>query len=440
MALTCAMTTTNNCRFENSINASDTFLSSDDGIYCCNYVLGSDVSQLSQNDLLKHITLVRDLNIASLISDYVFVIIAIIVFMCLYNKAPAKDEKAANDNKAADKKVAKNKKADGKHAKQVQKDLAKAEKMFLIITALGSIVDIGITFSVVYFINQNNLIDTLFNLYYSSCYSEDIDLLLFDLQNQFETILILDSFEGALDLISLIVLFVGIFFCRENKTLKAMSEGIHSFMFIVFDLALITTNVFLFVLPTFDTFKSSYNNENYICYGTTLVPTIQQTPSPVTTSLQPTQAVPINTTTLSPTFAVPTRSPFQTTLTPTPSSVQSSVTNTGFSTEVYAVIGGAILMTFCCCLWCFYRFWWKQKKSARELGDAEDELDQQMADNERGFGKDLDVGDVAFNPMASGVPGMNRPMDAFGNELHTTDVQNEIFQVRQDFGSQKYGR
>eukprot|EP01083_Nonionella_stella_P276489 939477_1 len=93
--------------------------------------------------------------------------------------------------------------------------------------------------------------------------------------------------------------------------------------------------------------------------------------------------------------------------------------------------------------WLVYRFWWKQKKTASELGDAEDELDQQQADNEAGFGKDLDVGDVAFNPMATGVPGMNRPADAFGNELHQrqleqqndmVDVQAEIFQVRQDYG------
>eukprot|EP00486_Rosalina_sp_Unknown_P000036 CAMPEP_0201564396 /NCGR_PEP_ID=MMETSP0190_2-20130828/2683_1 /ASSEMBLY_ACC=CAM_ASM_000263 /TAXON_ID=37353 /ORGANISM="Rosalina sp." /LENGTH=919 /DNA_ID=CAMNT_0047980545 /DNA_START=244 /DNA_END=3003 /DNA_ORIENTATION=- len=98
--------------------------------------------------------------------------------------------------------------------------------------------------------------------------------------------------------------------------------------------------------------------------------------------------------------------------------------------------------------WLVYRFWWKQKKTATELGDAEDELDQQIADNEAGFGKELDVGDVAFNPMATGVPGMNRPADAFGNELHQrqieqqndmVDVQAEIFQVRQDYGQVNTG-
>merc|ERR1719411_553347 len=88
------------------------------------------------------------------------------------------------------------------------------------------------------------------------------------------------------------------------------------------------------------------------------------------------------------------------------------------------------------------------RMSSRSLGDAEGELDQQHADNEAGFGKDLDVGDVAFNPMATGVPGMDRPADAFGNEIQQrqmhaqndmVDVQAEVFQVRQDYGQVQTG-
>lgn len=103
----------------------------------------------------------------------------------------------------------------------------------------------------------------------------------------------------------------------------------------------------------------------------------------------------------------------------------------------------ALLVFMLIMAYLIYRFWWKQKKTATELGDAEDELDQQKADNEAGFGKDLDVGDVAFNPMATGVPGMERPADVFGNELQQrqmqahndmVDVQAEVFQVRQDYG------
>eukprot|EP00485_Elphidium_margaritaceum_P017107 CAMPEP_0202733248 /NCGR_PEP_ID=MMETSP1385-20130828/188069_1 /ASSEMBLY_ACC=CAM_ASM_000861 /TAXON_ID=933848 /ORGANISM="Elphidium margaritaceum" /LENGTH=932 /DNA_ID=CAMNT_0049399577 /DNA_START=237 /DNA_END=3035 /DNA_ORIENTATION=+ len=103
----------------------------------------------------------------------------------------------------------------------------------------------------------------------------------------------------------------------------------------------------------------------------------------------------------------------------------------------------ALLVFLLCLAWLIYRFWWRQKKKAGELGDAQDELQQQQADNQQGFGKDLDVGDVAFNPMATGVPGMNRPADAFGNEIHQrqihqqnemVDVQAEVFQVREDYG------
>jgi len=102
------------------------------------------------------------------------------------------------------------------------------------------------------------------------------------------------------------------------------------------------------------------------------------------------------------------------------------------------------MLIFMLCLgYLIYRFWWKQKKTATELGDAEDELDQQKADNEAGFGGDIGHGDVVMNPMATGVPGMNRPQDVFGNEIQQrqlnaqndmVDVQAEVFQVRQDYG------
>eukprot|EP01083_Nonionella_stella_P087162 242355_1 len=45
-----------------------------------------------------------------------------------------------------------------------------------------------------------------------------------------------------------------------------------------------------------------------------------------------------------------------------------------------------------------------KQQQCEELGDVLDELDQIARDREAGFGSDLDVGDVAFNPMASGVP------------------------------------
>eukprot|EP01084_Bolivina_argentea_P058558 106929_1 len=45
-----------------------------------------------------------------------------------------------------------------------------------------------------------------------------------------------------------------------------MSEGIHGFMFAIFDLILITVNVFVFVLPSYATFLSYYDNKQYLCY------------------------------------------------------------------------------------------------------------------------------------------------------------------------------
>merc|ERR1712087_285309 len=80
---------------------------------------------------------------------------------------------------------------------------------------------------------------------------------------------------------------------------------------------------------------------------------------------------------------------------------------------------------------------------------GENELDQQHADNEQGFGGDLNHGDVVFNPIATGVPGMDRPADAFGNEIQQrqqmaqndmVDVQAEVFQVRQDYGQVQTGQ
>jgi len=109
----------------------------------------------------------------------------------------------------------------------------------------------------------------------------------------------------------------------------------------------------------------------------------------------------------------------------------------------------ALLVFLICLCWLVYRFWWSQKKTAAELGDAENELDQQHADNEAGFGGDLNHGDVVFNPIATGVPGMDRPADAFGNEIQQrqqmaqndmVDVQAEVFQVRQDYGQVQTGQ
>eukprot|EP01084_Bolivina_argentea_P172199 298303_1 len=260
----CGLTNAPNCAYNADNINNGTELTYDEDVYCCNYVLGRDSNSLSQQQLFDQITLVKNLNIISLISDYAFVIIAVCVLTMTYFNG---------------------------------KDLKRAKTVTLIITTIGSLIDIGLTFSIVAIIDQNGLIDILFHLYSSVCYSENIELTLLDLHNQFETVLVLDAVEGSLDIISLIVLCIGISFCRDSS-LQSMSEGIHGFMFMIFDLILITVNVFIYVLPSYNTFVKSYDNENEICFqkiskkipthSSTTDPTIGK-PTTVGSSKTPTQ-------------------------------------------------------------------------------------------------------------------------------------------------------
>eukprot|EP01084_Bolivina_argentea_P024119 45001_1 len=230
--LNCTISEVNRCSYGTNLNETESFLS---GSYCCVYLSSSHSSQqISQNELHEFITLVRDMNIASFACDFFFVIIAFITFVSLY----------------------------------FLKGIETAKCTTLLITSLGSLIDIIITFTVVIVVEQNNLIQTMLDLYDNKCYSEDTDVTILDLQNQFQNILILDMVEGVLDLISLLILIAGYCFCRDS-TLEAMSEGIHGFMFAVFDLILITVNVFIFVLPSYQLFTSFYDNELHLCYTTT---------------------------------------------------------------------------------------------------------------------------------------------------------------------------
>eukprot|EP01084_Bolivina_argentea_P172198 298302_1 len=269
----CGLTNAPNCAYNADNINNGTELTYDEDVYCCNYVLGRDSNSLSQQQLFDQITLVKNLNIISLISDYAFVIIAVCVLTMTYFNG---------------------------------KDLKRAKTVTLIITTIGSLIDIGLTFSIVAIIDQNGLIDILFHLYSSVCYSENIELTLLDLHNQFETVLVLDAVEGSLDIISLIVLCIGISFCRDSS-LQSMSEGIHGFMFMIFDLILITVNVFIYVLPSYNTFVKSYDNENEICF--------QKISKKITP--KPTQSPTTDPTTAKPTTIGPSKSPTQPTATPT---------------------------------------------------------------------------------------------------------------------------
>merc|ERR1719295_133452 len=88
------------------------YLTVEEGAFCCGYVLNDGA--LSQTDLFNAITMVKDLNIASLISDYVFVFIALCVLVCF------------------------------------------GRKEALLFSTVGSFIDICITYSIVGIIDQNN--------------------------------------------------------------------------------------------------------------------------------------------------------------------------------------------------------------------------------------------------------------------------------------------
>eukprot|EP01083_Nonionella_stella_P240052 839507_1 len=226
------------CELTSNVDCPTVNLSYTDDVYCCAYVLGNPHNldgQLSQQGLFNAVTLVRDLNIASLVSDYVFVIVALCIFGGLYQQSG---------------------------------DITKAKRMTLILTALGSLIDVCITFTIVGILDQNHLVNGMADLYENHCYSPSLDRTILDLENQFQTVLILDVVEGILDIISLSILACGTYFrCNDdNSEFATCSEGIHTFMFAVFDVIIISTNVFVFVLPSYAVFKDAYNDGTKLCF------------------------------------------------------------------------------------------------------------------------------------------------------------------------------
>ena len=228
----CNLTHANNCLYDG--------LSFEESVYCCNYVLNNEMggyfnNYVTQNQLYTQVTAVKDLNVAALIIDYIFVAMAICTFGILY-------------------------------CMETEDEFIR--KRVLIITTIGTVIDIALTFSIVGVISTNNLIDVFLNLYDAKCYSEDMERTIFDFQSQFETILTLDVVEGAFDLIGLIILFLTYFVCRDKFMDKA--EGIHGFIFVIFDITLVSMNVFLFTLPMYNSFISTYDGEEYVCFESTI--------------------------------------------------------------------------------------------------------------------------------------------------------------------------
>merc|ERR1712032_923974 len=48
------------------------------------------------------------------------------------------------------------------------------------------------------------------------------------------------------------------------------AEGIHAFIFLIFDIVLVSLNVFLFTLPMYQTFISTYDNDDFLCFESTM--------------------------------------------------------------------------------------------------------------------------------------------------------------------------
>eukprot|EP01084_Bolivina_argentea_P027117 50419_1 len=213
-------------------------------MFCCSYVLGTN-TDITQTRLFDHVQLVRDLNIASLSLDWFFVImIGCILSIVWLRKKDSSDYFSSEMCCGITVKYA-----------------------VIGITVVGSILDVCLTMSIVGVINQNDLVGAMNSLYQEHCYSAEMDLTLIDLSSQFETIMILDVTEGVVDIVSLLILFIGKYI--KSETINNCTEGIHAFMFAFFDLMVITVNVSMFVIPSYNTFQATYNNEEYSCFEKT---------------------------------------------------------------------------------------------------------------------------------------------------------------------------
>ena len=200
---------------------------------------GDSSDVISQQELFESVRLIRNLNVASLTCDYLFVFAAITVAALFYLRQDTAD-----------------------------KDLQQAIRWTVPVTVMGSLVDIVLTFAVVHVIRVNGLTTFFDELYEENCYSDSIDRTILDLQSEFSTILVLNVTEGALDLFCLIILAIGYFAWRET-VMEEVTQGIHDFIFGVFDLIVITINVAMFVLPTYEVFVAAYNDDESLCYSIT---------------------------------------------------------------------------------------------------------------------------------------------------------------------------
>eukprot|EP01083_Nonionella_stella_P001114 3231_1 len=227
--------TTAQCDLTNAAECGYTDLTYEQDIFCCSYVLEPASAIVSQSKLFQSVKLVRDLNIASLSLDWFFVLMIGLILISIWCS---------------------------------KRDLKEAKHVIIAITVLGSLLDVCLTFSVVGIINTHDLVGGINSLYEEHCYSSQVDQVLFDLSSQFQTIMVLDVTEGAVDIVSLLILLFGRF---ATETIGNVTEGIHAFIFSFFDVLIITVNVAMFVIPSYNTFESTYGNEEYLCFIKTLI-------------------------------------------------------------------------------------------------------------------------------------------------------------------------
>lgn len=102
---------------------------------------------------------------------------------------------------------------------------------------------------------------------------------------------------------------------------------------------------------------------------------------------------------------------------------------------VWWMIAGLVVFLFILA-WLVYRYWWKGKKTDAALATTQDDIDQAIKEVEGGLGHDLGQGDVAFNPMATGMPG-TAPTDMTNTEVEKR--KSGLMNERADVGVEKFG-
>ena len=83
--------------------------------------------------------------------------------------------------------------------------------------------------------------------------------------------------------------------------------------------------------------------------------------------------------------------------------------------------------------WLMYRYWWKGKKQDSDYQILTDDVEFQKVQNEKDFETDLNANrDVAFNPLATGMPGVDKVNDPLSAELEKRDLMQQSEMVEQD--------